>query len=108
MGEWRYSSTIPILGTRWRRVVSFTLLPPNPGRKSRRYPPDRRRGGGVPEPVWTLWRIEKSLAPAVNLTPAVQPVARPTELSRLLYISILLLCTMHIFDKIKTVMYILD
>jgi hypothetical protein len=25
MGEWRYSSTILDLGTRWRCVVSFTL-----------------------------------------------------------------------------------
>jgi hypothetical protein len=28
-----------------------------------------------PEPVWTLWRKEKSLALAGNKTPAVQPVA---------------------------------
>jgi hypothetical protein len=27
-------------------------------------------------PVWTLWDKEKSLAPAVNRTPAVQPIAR--------------------------------
>jgi hypothetical protein len=26
-------------------------------------------------PVWTLWRREKYLAPAGNLTPAVPPVA---------------------------------
>jgi hypothetical protein len=27
MGEWRYSSTILDLGTRWRLVVSFTPMP---------------------------------------------------------------------------------
>jgi hypothetical protein len=26
-GEWRYSSTILELRTRWRRIVSFTLQP---------------------------------------------------------------------------------
>jgi hypothetical protein len=31
MGKWRYSSTIPDLGTRWRRVVSFTPRPLYPG-----------------------------------------------------------------------------
>jgi hypothetical protein len=28
-----------------------------------------------PEPVWTLWSSEKSLAPSGNGTPVVQPVA---------------------------------
>jgi hypothetical protein len=30
----------------------------------------------APEPVWTLWSTDKSLAPAGNQTPAVQSVAR--------------------------------
>jgi hypothetical protein len=30
----------------------------------------------IPEPVWTLWSREKSLAPAGTRTPAVQPVHR--------------------------------
>jgi hypothetical protein len=34
--------------------------------------------GGAPEPVWMMWSKEKSLVPAVNRTPAVQPVAIPT------------------------------
>jgi hypothetical protein len=33
------------LGTRWRRVVSFTLRPLYPQRKSPRYPLGRRLGG---------------------------------------------------------------
>jgi hypothetical protein len=40
MAEWRYSSTILHLCTRWRYVVSFKSLP-----LYRRYPPDRRLGG---------------------------------------------------------------
>jgi hypothetical protein len=42
MGEWRYSSTILDIGTRWRWVVSFTPLPLNPRGKTLRYPLDRR------------------------------------------------------------------
>jgi hypothetical protein len=38
-GEWRYSSTILVLGTRWRWVVSFTPLP-----LYLLYPLDRRLG----------------------------------------------------------------
>jgi hypothetical protein len=29
----------------------------------------------APEPVWTLWNREKSLTPAENRTPTVQPVS---------------------------------
>jgi hypothetical protein len=32
--------------------------------------------GWAPEPVWTLWSKDKSLAPVGNGTPAVPPVAR--------------------------------
>jgi hypothetical protein len=53
MREWRYSSTILDLYTRWRWLHSFMPL----------------------EPVWTLWSREKSLAPARNWTLAVQPTA---------------------------------
>jgi hypothetical protein len=37
--------------------------------------PIRRKAGWVPEPVWTLWRGEKPLAPDKNRILAVQPVA---------------------------------
>jgi hypothetical protein len=50
MRDCRYSSTILDLGT-WIEVWAS-------------------------EPVWTLWRPEKSLASAGNQNPAVQPVAR--------------------------------
>jgi hypothetical protein len=32
--------------------------------------------GSAPEPVWMLWRREKSLTPEENRTPAIQPTAR--------------------------------
>jgi hypothetical protein len=44
MGEWRYSSTILDLGTRWRWVVSFTPWSLYPRGKRPRYPLDRRVG----------------------------------------------------------------
>jgi hypothetical protein len=37
--------------------------------------------GWAPEPIWTLWRGEKSYT-ARNQTQAVQPVAMPTDLFR--------------------------
>jgi hypothetical protein len=69
-----YSSTIPDLGTRRCWVVSFTPR----SLYSRGAVPSTHGTGGCmsPEPVWTLWRREKSLVPAGNRTPAVQPVTR--------------------------------
>jgi hypothetical protein len=43
--------------------------------------PIGQEAGCAPEPVWTLWRREKSCT-AGNRTRAVQPVAIPTELTR--------------------------
>jgi hypothetical protein len=71
-GEWRYSSTILELSTRWRWVCSFTPRQIYTCRKGCLYPLDRR----VPKPDWTLWRAEKSLVLAGNQTSAsLQPVA---------------------------------
>jgi hypothetical protein len=53
-----------------------------PQGKSPRYPLDRRLGG--PQSRYGRCGEEENLAPAGNRTPAVQPVAIPTELSRLL------------------------
>jgi hypothetical protein len=74
MGEWRYSSTVLDLVTKWRWVVSFTPLPLYPGGNWRRYPLDRKLGG--PQSRYRRYREEKNLAPAGIRTPAVQPVAR--------------------------------
>jgi hypothetical protein len=46
-----------------------------PTGKNPRYLLDKRLSG-PPEPVWTLWSTEKSLAPARNRTLAVHSVAR--------------------------------
>jgi hypothetical protein len=74
MEEWRYSSTIPDLGTRWSgKHHDPAALPAVP---------IGWEAGWDPEPVWTLWRKEKSLPPAGNQTPAVQLVAIPTKLNR--------------------------
>jgi hypothetical protein len=80
--EWRYSSTILDLGTKWRWVVSFTSPPLYPRGKRPWYPLDKRPGGqqsqsgrcGVGKNVLSLPEIEpRSSSP--------YPVAIPTELS---------------------------
>jgi hypothetical protein len=74
MGEWRYSSTIVGLCTRWRWVVSFSPLPLYLPGKNPRYPSDRRLGGSQSRSG--SCGEEKHLVPAENQTPAVQPVDR--------------------------------
>jgi hypothetical protein len=56
MGEWSYISTVTNRGTGWRRVVSFTPRPLYP----REHDPSVVEAGWAPEPVWMLWRSEKS------------------------------------------------
>jgi hypothetical protein len=70
--EWRYSSTILDLCTRWRIVVSFTPRPLYLKGESPRYPLGRRLG--VPHSRYGRCE-EKNLSPAGNRSPAVQPVA---------------------------------
>jgi hypothetical protein len=60
MGEQRHSSTILDLGTRWRRVVSFTPRLLQPPGKSPPPVPINYEGGWALEPVWSSWRREKS------------------------------------------------
>jgi hypothetical protein len=48
--------------------------------------PTAQEGACASEAVWTLWRGEKSLSSAGNRTPAVQPIAIPSELFRLVYL----------------------
>jgi hypothetical protein len=84
MGEWRYSWNILDFGTRWKWVVSFTLLPCYPWGNRSRYPSDGSLGGlrGSLDPmekreIWPLARIKpRSFIP--------WPVFIPIELSRLL------------------------
>jgi hypothetical protein len=45
MGEWRYTSTILDLSTRWKFVVSFLPLPLYSQGNSHQYPLYRRLGG---------------------------------------------------------------
>jgi hypothetical protein len=71
IGEWRYSSKILDLSTRWKRVVSFTSLPLYPWGKIHRYPLDRRLG----RPIAGL-DADTILTTTENRTPALQPVAR--------------------------------
>jgi hypothetical protein len=68
-GNWRYSSTVLKLDTRWRCLVSFMNLRRFTPRKQPRYPLYRRLGGPQ-ESSWTLWRAERSHAPAGNRTPS--------------------------------------
>jgi hypothetical protein len=51
---------------------SLVALPPGKGPSV----PTVQEAGWAPEPVWKLWRREKSLALAGNQIPAVHPVAR--------------------------------
>jgi hypothetical protein len=78
-GRWKYSSTILDLGTNWRRVVSFTPRPLCP-----RYSLQRVWVG----PNFGLHAVEqrKVSFPSRRIEPwpsSSQPVALPTELTRL-------------------------
>jgi hypothetical protein len=68
-GEWRYSSTILVLGNKCRWVVSFTPRPLYLRGKSPRFPLYRRLGG----PQSSAGYCGDS--PAGNRIPAVQSVA---------------------------------
>jgi hypothetical protein len=71
-GEWRYSSTILDLGTRWRWVVSFTPLPLCPSTDC--------IGGLVSPRVGLDCGEDDKSCPSGNRTRAVQSVAsRYTE-----------------------------
>jgi hypothetical protein len=73
MREWRYSSTILDLGTRWRWVFSFALRPLYFWWNIKLYPLDRRLSG-YQDPCEHCGE-EKNLTPAENGTPVVKPVA---------------------------------
>jgi hypothetical protein len=89
MAEWRNSSTILGLGTRWRWVVSFTS---HPGR----FTPGENAPCTQWIRVWTLWSRRKSLARAGESKPG-RPArhyidwAMPTPLLLLLLLLLLLI-----------------
>jgi hypothetical protein len=73
MGDWRYSFIILNLGTRWRWVVSFTLRPLYSQGNSPRYPLYERLDGALSSSG--CYGKKKTLVPAGNRTPTVQPLA---------------------------------
>jgi hypothetical protein len=81
MGEWRYSSTILDLGTRWRWVVSFTDRPLHP-----RYPLDMRLSG----PQSQSGRCgEDKILPLPGIEPWPSSSSLYWQLSRLLFLILL-------------------
>jgi hypothetical protein len=84
MGEWRYSSNIVHICTRWTGVVNLMTRLLYPRGKSRRYPLDRGVGGlrgrsghcGVEKNLFPLQAIE-------SWPPVQYPVDIPTELSEM-------------------------
>jgi hypothetical protein len=81
MEDWSHSSNILDLGTGWRCAVRFMPQPLYLRAKIPRYHLDRKLGA----PRASLEATEKRYYIAVvgNRIPAVQPVAIPTEISRL-------------------------
>jgi hypothetical protein len=73
MGDWRCSSTILDLGTRWRWVVSFTPATLPLG-KEPPYPLDGRLGG--PQSWYGRCGVQKISFPPGNQSLTVQAVAR--------------------------------
>jgi hypothetical protein len=73
MGQWKYSSTIVDLGTRWKCVQLHALAALSPGKEPPA--PIGYEAGWAPEPVWTLWREEKSCT-IENRTRVIKPVVR--------------------------------
>jgi hypothetical protein len=61
-------------------VVSFMPRPRWPRRKKPPQVPIEQEAEWAPEPVCTLWRREKSLAPDGTWTPTAKPVGISTEL----------------------------
>jgi hypothetical protein len=72
------------IGARWSSVIDVTLRPLYPHERTQA--PTHWKGGWTPQPVWTFWKKEKSLASAGIWTldpPARILVGLLTALSRL-------------------------
>jgi hypothetical protein len=71
--EWSYAPqflTLALDGSEWS-VLLLRIFP---------LVPFRKEIGWAPEPVWTLWSLEKSLAPARDRILVIQPVTVLNEL----------------------------
>jgi hypothetical protein len=80
MGEWRCSSTIFYLATRWRWLFSFMPRPIYPRGKSPWHPFNRKLCGLQSRSGH--YGGKKTLVLAGNRTTVIHPVAMPTDLSR--------------------------
>jgi hypothetical protein len=69
MVEWRYSSTLLDLNPRWRRIVSFMLLPLYTRRKSLLYQFDRKLDG--PSVGLNAVEIILLVLPEIELRPSL-------------------------------------
>jgi hypothetical protein len=106
MGEWRYRSTIPDLGTRWMWIVSFTPRPLYLRRKSPRYPLDRRLGG---HHTWSgRCRIEKYLLPlpGIKLRPVQHLTCHYTDWAIPALNSLTMCSFLHVLQRMHDVLEI--
>jgi hypothetical protein len=65
------------LGTRWSPVINFMPRPLHPRERT----PGTHWMRGPPQLVWTLWRKDRSLAPASNQTPDLPPSSLVTTVT---------------------------
>jgi hypothetical protein len=71
--KWKYDYTFLDLGSTWKLVVSYTLLPLYPAQKERRVT-ITYEAGQASYPVWTQWKGEKCCTVG-NMTRAIQLIA---------------------------------
>jgi hypothetical protein len=82
MRVWRYPSTIIDLGTRWKRMISFTPRPLYPHGNRLQYPQNRRLGE-LQDRCGRCGEVKNFAPPEIEPWPSSsQPAAIPTELSR--------------------------
>jgi hypothetical protein len=109
MGEWKYSSSILDLGTRWRWVVSFTARPLYPRGEDPQYPLDIRRGG--PQSRYRRRGVEKiscscrqSNLCRPTLSPSLHRLSYPGSIVYRLHIALKFVTAVPLVCVITTVM----